>query len=109
MKELGLLGRKNKALLTYVCIPHLFQVARVMFSVAMFITYALMLFVPIEIIWPILRKRVKNEAWKKPLERVFRCFLVLCTFAIAMAIPHLGRNRIVCFVSVVSVGGKCWW
>lgn len=73
------------------------DVARVMFSVAMFITYALMLFVPIEIIWPILRKRVKNEAWKKPLERVFRCFLVLCTFAIAMAIPHLGP-----FISLIG-------
>lgn len=70
---------------------------RVMFSVAMFITYALMLFVPIEIIWPILRKRIKREAWKKPLERVFRCFLVLCTFGIAMAIPHLGP-----FISLIG-------
>ena len=58
----------------------------------MFITYALMLYVPIEIIWPILRKRVKRDEWKKPLERVFRCFLVVCTFAIAIAIPHLGNR-----------------
>jgi len=73
------------------------QRLRLMFSVAMYITYALMLFVPIEIIWPILRKRVKKETWKKPLERVFRCFLVLCTFAIAMAIPHLGP-----FISLIG-------
>jgi len=70
---------------------------RVMFSVAMFITYALMLYVPIEIIWPILRKRVKKDEWKKPLERVFRCFLVFCTFAIAIAIPHLGP-----FISLIG-------
>ena len=76
---------------------------RVMFSVAMFITYALMLFVPIEIIWPILRKRIKREAWKKPLERVFRCFLVLCTFGIAIAIPHLGKLKAnFCFVIRIS-------
>jgi len=73
------------------------DLVRLMFSVSMFITYALMIFVPIEIIWPILRKRVKKEEWKKPLERLFRCFLVLCTFAIAIAIPHLGP-----FISLIG-------
>lgn len=73
------------------------DVVRVMFAVAIFISYALQLYVPVEIIWPILRKRVKKEAWKKSLERLFRCFLVLCTFAIAMAIPHLGP-----FISLIG-------
>ena len=66
------------------------KAVRIMFSVAMYASYALQFYVPVEIIWPILRKRVKKEEWKKPLERIFRCFLVLCTFAIAIAIPHLG-------------------
>jgi len=70
---------------------------RIMFSVAMYASYALQFYVPVEIIWPILRKRVKKEEWKKPLERIFRCFLVLCTFAIAIAIPHLGP-----FISLIG-------
>lgn len=72
--------------------PHMWinELVKCMFAVAMFFTYAVQFFVPIEIIWPILRKRVPHETWKKPLERVFRCCLVICTFAIAAAIPHLG-------------------
>jgi len=73
------------------------EAVRVMLSLSMFVTYALMIFVPVEIIWPILKKRIKKEEWVKPLERVFRCFLVICTFCIAVAIPHLGP-----FISLIG-------
>ena len=63
-----------------------------MFAVAVYFTYSVQFFVPVQIIWPILKKRVPKESLHVHAERLFRCILVLFTYALAVAIPHLGNK-----------------
>ncbi|KAL6448192.1 hypothetical protein ACFW04_000295 [Cataglyphis niger] len=65
------------------------QIIKIMFAVAIFITYALQAYVPVEIIWnTYLDHRIKNR--KILWEYVCRTVITLATFVLAIAIPRLG-------------------
>ncbi|XP_050465995.1 proton-coupled amino acid transporter-like protein CG1139 isoform X2 [Cataglyphis hispanica] len=65
------------------------QSIKIMFAVAIFITYALQAYVPVEIIWnTYLDHRIKNR--KILWEYVCRTVITLATFILAIAIPRLG-------------------
>ncbi|XP_012236041.1 proton-coupled amino acid transporter-like protein CG1139 [Linepithema humile] len=65
------------------------QSIKIMFAVAIFITYALQAYVPVEIIWnTYLNKRVKNR--KILWEYVCRTCVTLITFVLAISVPRLG-------------------
>lgn len=69
------------------------EVVRLMFAVAIFLSYALQLYVPISIIWPFLKKKfdVGQCSSKKQLilELCLRALLVFITFVLASVIPLL--------------------
>lgn len=75
----------------------LFEIVKMFFVIAIFITYGLMMFVPMEIIWPMVEKKIKNKAWIKFYEFGFRSGLIVFTFVIAAIIPHLGP-----FISLIG-------
>ncbi|XP_059490178.1 proton-coupled amino acid transporter-like protein CG1139 [Neocloeon triangulifer] len=66
------------------------QVVKVMFSVAIFITYALQCYVPVDIIWNnYLRQKYEKSSNKLLIELGVRTILVLITFLLAVAVPRL--------------------
>ncbi|XP_075228556.1 proton-coupled amino acid transporter-like protein pathetic isoform X2 [Lycorma delicatula] len=71
------------------------QSVKFMIAVAIFFTYALQFYVPMEIIW----KNIKHRFTSHPLigEYCIRVGLVILTVAIAVAIPNLGP-----FISLVG-------
>ncbi|XP_064636410.1 proton-coupled amino acid transporter 1-like isoform X2 [Lineus longissimus] len=62
---------------------------KIMFPIALFISYGLQFYVPVCILWPPIEARISSPRWKVWGEYVFRTFLVLFTFALAAVIPHL--------------------
>ncbi|XP_008211722.2 proton-coupled amino acid transporter-like protein CG1139 [Nasonia vitripennis] len=65
------------------------QSIKVMFAVAIFITYALQAYVPVEIIWTTyLDHRIKKN--KLFWEYIVRTLVTLTTFILAIAVPRLG-------------------
>ncbi|GAB1868901.1 Proton-coupled amino acid transporter 1 [Camponotus japonicus] len=65
------------------------QSIKIMFAIAIFITYALQAYVPVEIMWnTYLDPRIKNR--KILWEYVCRTGVTLATFVLAIAIPRLG-------------------
>ncbi|RLU19973.1 hypothetical protein DMN91_008532 [Ooceraea biroi] len=65
------------------------QSIKIMFAIAIFITYALQAYVPVEIMWSTyLDHRIQNR--KVLWEYVCRTLITLCTFVLAIAIPRLG-------------------
>merc|ERR1711990_1151809 len=92
-------GSECRGSITLNLPPHapINEVVKVMFAIAIYFTYSVQFYVPVQIIWPILKKRVRNENLVDVYERVFRCCLVLFTFALAAAIPHLGP-----FISLIG-------
>lgn len=71
------------------------QSVKVMIAIAIFLTYGLQFYVPMEIIW----KGLQPHFTKRPLiaEYAVRTFLVVATIGIAAAIPNLGP-----FISLVG-------
>ncbi|KAL0120248.1 hypothetical protein PUN28_008127 [Cardiocondyla obscurior] len=73
-------------------LPHdevMAQSIKIMFAVAIFITYALQAYVPVEILWSTyLDHRIKNR--KILWEYVCRTVVTLVTFVLAIAVPRLG-------------------
>lgn len=71
------------------------QSVNVMIAVAIFLTYALQFYVPMEIIW----KALKHRFTSKPLlaENTIRISLVIATVAVAVAVPNIGP-----FISLVG-------
>ncbi|GFQ86448.1 hypothetical protein TNCT_228281, partial [Trichonephila clavata] len=69
------------------------ELIRLMFALAIFLSYALQLYVPISIIWPFLKKKFSLERFSSRQQLIFelllRAFLVLITFLMAIAIPNL--------------------
>lgn len=64
---------------------------KVMFAIAIFISYALQCYVPVEIIWKnYLFKRYDGTGNERKAEYVLRILVVLATFVLAVAIPRLG-------------------
>ncbi|XP_014470141.1 PREDICTED: proton-coupled amino acid transporter 1-like [Dinoponera quadriceps] len=65
------------------------QSIKIMFAIAIFITYALQAYVPVEILWnTYLEQRIRNR--KLFWEYVCRTVVTLATFVLAIAIPRLG-------------------
>jgi len=64
------------------------QSVKVMIAVAIFLTYSLQFYVPFEIIW----KGTKHRFTSRPVffEYLLRVILVVCTVAVAIAVPKLG-------------------
>ncbi|KAA0203019.1 hypothetical protein HAZT_HAZT004401 [Hyalella azteca] len=69
----------------------------VIFVVAIFLTYALMLYVPVELTWPHLVAKFSRYTRRKNAIYVFRALLVLVTLIFASIVPHIGL-----FISLVG-------
>ncbi|XP_054710008.1 proton-coupled amino acid transporter-like protein CG1139 isoform X2 [Uloborus diversus] len=69
------------------------EVVRLMFAVAIFLSYALQLYVPLQILWPYVKTKFNLQRFSQKeqliLEYIFRTFLVSITFAMAAVIPML--------------------
>ncbi|KAF6201670.1 hypothetical protein GE061_004064, partial [Apolygus lucorum] len=67
------------------------QSVNVIFAVAIFITYALQCYVPVEIIWSTyMKKKYEHSEHKLFYEYIMRICVVIVTFLLAVAIPRLG-------------------
>lgn len=67
------------------------QAITVIFAVAIFISYGLQGYVPVEIIWTqYIKKRIVDEQKHLRYEFLTRICVVLTTFLLAVAIPRLG-------------------
>ncbi|CAC5408908.1 SLC36A [Mytilus coruscus] len=60
-----------------------------LFALSMFITYGLQFYVPIKITWPWISSKITSRRWQNCSEYIYRTILVLLTFGIASAVPHL--------------------
>ncbi|XP_069701054.1 proton-coupled amino acid transporter-like protein CG1139 [Periplaneta americana] len=68
------------------------QSVKIMFAIAIFITYALQCYVPLEIVWnTYIKDRLEHSSSKKKIfiEYVMRTLIVIGTFLLAVAIPRL--------------------
>ncbi|CAL1290873.1 unnamed protein product [Larinioides sclopetarius] len=69
------------------------ELIRLMFALAIFLSYALQLYVPISIIWPYLKKKFNLETYSNQkqllMEYFLRGLLVFITFLMAIVIPNL--------------------
>ncbi|CAF0880645.1 unnamed protein product [Adineta ricciae] len=71
----------------------LYQFTKIMYAVAIFLTYNLQFYVPFTLLWPRICRKVLyryNERTKAKFEHVFRIGLIVVTFAVAALIPNLG-------------------
>ncbi|XP_076335122.1 proton-coupled amino acid transporter 2-like isoform X2 [Tachypleus tridentatus] len=80
----------------------LYDVVRIMFSTAIFLSYALQFYVPVQFIWPYIQKKGElskrlSSTQEKILEYALRAALVTITFVLAAAIPKLDL-----FISLVG-------
>lgn len=73
------------------------QAVQLTISVGILFSYALQMYVPIEILWPSVQKRWGPFKNSSLIDILFRSSLVLITFILAEAIPHLGL-----FISLVG-------
>merc|ERR1712228_607290 len=74
-----------------------YEIVKMLFVTAIFITYGLMMFVPMELIWPLIARRIKAKKWIAVYEFLFRSLLITLTFSLASIIPHLGP-----FISLIG-------
>lgn len=66
------------------------QSVNIIFAIAIFITYALQCYVPVEIIWnTYMKKRYENSEHRLLVEYIMRTGVVITTFLLAVAIPRL--------------------
>ncbi|CAD7081916.1 unnamed protein product [Hermetia illucens] len=72
------------------------QSVKLMIAIAIFFTYALQFYVPMEIIWKNIKGNFQDQ-YKNIIEYSLRIFLVIATVAIAAAIPNLGP-----FISLIG-------
>ncbi|XP_065158913.1 proton-coupled amino acid transporter-like protein CG1139 isoform X2 [Atheta coriaria] len=66
------------------------QSVRLMMAVAIFLSYCLQFYVPLNIVWPLVKKHLHTERAIYYGEYLTRTSLVIVTFALAAAIPNLG-------------------
>lgn len=76
---------------------NLAQMVKILMSLAIYFTYALMLYVPAEIMWPHIKNRFHTARSRRIGEYAFRAFLVTVTFIFAAVIPHIGL-----FISLIG-------
>ncbi|XP_059150879.1 proton-coupled amino acid transporter 2-like [Physella acuta] len=67
----------------------LYLSVKLMFAVAIFISYNVQFYVPIKILWPKIKSWIRPEFFRKKGEYFFRIFMVLVTYGFAAAIPKL--------------------
>lgn len=68
----------------------LYSVVKIMFAVAIFCTYGVQFYVPMEIIWPPIESRLIPGLWpQKYGEYILRICFVVMTFVLAIIIPCL--------------------
>ncbi|CAH0392445.1 unnamed protein product [Bemisia tabaci] len=65
------------------------QSVKLIFAVAIFITYALQAYVPVDIIWRTYMKQYHSHKNKMLIEYILRTAVVLITFVLAVLIPRL--------------------
>lgn len=66
------------------------QICKLVFAIAIFITYALQCYVPLDVLWEQrLKKRMEKNSHLLLWEYVVRTVLVLFTFGVAIAVPKL--------------------
>ncbi|CAM2720141.1 unnamed protein product [Rotaria socialis] len=71
----------------------LYQFTKIMYAVAIFLTYNLQFYVPFSLLWPRLCRRILYKYSAQTVEKcehAFRIGLILITFIIAAMIPNLG-------------------
>lgn len=78
------------------------EIIRLLFAIAIFLSYALQMYVPLQIIWPYVKNKADLERKYSAktvsiLEYFFRAFLVICTFSLAAAV-----NDLKYFISLVG-------
>lgn len=61
---------------------------RLLFSLAIFITYLLQFYVPFQIIWPLIQHHFPAN-YVRPVEYLLKALCIVITFGIAALIPHL--------------------
>lgn len=66
------------------------QAVRLMMAVAIFLSYCLQFYVPMSIVWPMIKDHFPTEKSQFIGEYITRTVLVIITFALAAAIPNLG-------------------
>ncbi|XP_073974096.1 proton-coupled amino acid transporter-like protein acs isoform X2 [Rhodnius prolixus] len=67
------------------------QAVNIIFAIAIYITYALQCYVPVDIIWSTyMKKKYENSDHRLVIEYTMRAGVVLVTFLLAVAIPRLG-------------------
>nr|CAD7399178.1 unnamed protein product [Timema poppensis] len=76
------------------------QCVRIMMAVAIFLSYGLQFYVPMNVVWPMVKPHLTSEKTQFIGEYVLRTFLVILTFALAAAIPNLGA--VISLVGAVS-------
>ncbi|XP_022235220.1 proton-coupled amino acid transporter 1-like [Limulus polyphemus] len=79
-----------------------YELVRIMFAIAVFLSYAIQFYVPLQFIWPFIRKKRRLDDWmsmktQRIWEYVLRALLVLVTYCLAVAIPRLDL-----FISLVG-------
>lgn len=67
----------------------LYLSVKLMFAIAIFVSYGVQFYVPIKIMWPSVKRRLSSPRLKAYGESVFRIIFVIITAAFALLIPHL--------------------
>ncbi|KAK2717465.1 neutral amino acid uniporter 4-like isoform X2 [Artemia franciscana] len=70
---------------------------KLIMAAAIFLSYPLQLYVPVDLIWPQFKRRFDDESAEKFAELSLRTSLVILTFVFAMSIPNIGL-----FISLVG-------
>ncbi|XP_076343750.1 neutral amino acid uniporter 4-like isoform X2 [Tachypleus tridentatus] len=96
-------GKEVKGSITLNLPPEpAYELVRLMFAIAVFLSYAIQFYVPLQFIWPFIRKKRRLENWmssktQRMWEYLLRALLVLLTYCLAVAIPRLDL-----FISLVG-------
>ncbi|XP_072040258.1 proton-coupled amino acid transporter 1-like [Amphiura filiformis] len=75
----------------------LYIFVKVLFVLAIYISYGLQFYVPIEILWPHIKNRIASENYQLLGEYIFRLVIVLVTMSLAILIPQLSL-----FISLIG-------
>jgi solute carrier family 36 (proton-coupled amino acid transporter) len=81
-------------------LPRIAQLVRVMMALAIFLSYGLQFYVPVNILGPWLRSKLSGEQSQRVGEYLLRIGLVLFTFILAAMVPNLGA--VISLVGAVS-------
>ncbi|BFZ24503.1 hypothetical protein BsWGS_27542 [Bradybaena similaris] len=83
----------------------LYLSVRLMYALAIFISYNIQFYIPIIIVWPVLQQYMRTTFLKRYGEYLFRIIMVLVTFGLAAAIPHL--DLLISFIGAFAGSSLC--